>query len=242
MTVTIPEAVTLTTDAQTLPARARAIVIVDAASERLAGEFLKGVKALRAEIAAVFDAHIKRAHDQHRALIDEKKRAEAPAIEAEGILKAALVAFEELQERLRREEEARLQAEARAREETRRLEEAAALELEGCADEAEALLDEPLDASSVLVVERRPSASGIAYRETWSAKVVSLRKLIAFVAQHPEHERLLLPNQTALNQLARAQQHNLTIDGVQAVSTKGVAATARSHATSAISTPRSPRA
>lgn len=223
----------VTAKALTWPEKAHALRVVDAETYDRAGELLKGIKALRDEIADTFDPHIKRAHEAHRALCREKQDAEAPLAEAERILKSGLSAYAQEQERIRREEERRLQEEARKREEQRRLEEAAALEREAKAtgdqaleQEAHALLARPVMTPPVTVASSTPKVAGITHRDAWSAKVTSLVALIKFVAAHPEHQNLLQPNQAALNQLARAMKANLKIDGVQAVNTPTVAARA----------------
>lgn len=216
------------------PDRARALSILGTETYIQAGELLKGIKALRQTIAATFDPHIKRAFDAHRALCREKQDAEAPLLEAEQILKRGLVAYDTEQERLRREEERRRQDEARRIEEVRRLEEAATLEQEAHStgdgallDQAMELLEMPVPTPVVAVEKTTPKVQGVTYRETWSAKVISPLALVKFVAAHPEHINLVSPNLTALNQLARAMKGAMKVDGVQAVSEKSVAASAR---------------
>ena len=82
------------------PDRARALRITDEASYVEGGELLKAIKALRNKIAQTFDDHIKRAFELHRALVGEKKAAEAPLTQAEGIIKHGLIAYTEEQERI----------------------------------------------------------------------------------------------------------------------------------------------
>lgn len=224
----------VTSEASGWPDRAKATVITDSASYMAACELLKGIKALRAKIAETFDPHIKRAYDAHTALCKEKRTAEAPLTEAEGVLKRLCAAYDDAQERLRVLEEQRLQALAREDEERRRLNEAAALEREGNAtgdatlvDEAHALLEQPIEATTVLAERTIPKVAGISYRDTWSARVVSLPKLIAYVAAHPQHANLLVPNQAALNSLARSLKGGMAIDGVSAVCQKITAASGR---------------
>jgi hypothetical protein len=221
----------VTAEAQTWPAQAKALQVVDAATYVDASEMLKGIKALRGKIAETFDPHIARAFDAHRALVREKREAEAPLLDAELIIKRGLTAFDQEQERLRLIEERRRQEEARRIEEARQLEEAAALEREATATgdggllaEAEEMFERPVYVPPVTVARTTPKVAGIVHRETWSAKVVSLPALIKFVAAHPEHQNLLTPNLPALNSLARSMKTNLKVDGVHAICEKGVAA------------------
>lgn len=210
--------------ALTFPDQARAIRIADAVSYAQACEFLKGIKALRSEIADTFQPHITRAHESHKALLKEKADAEAPLAEAERIAKSALVTYDQQQEQARRAEEARVRAELQRQETERRLAEAVALEDAGELAEAEALIDEPITVPVVAVAPTMPKVSGITYRETWSAEVTDLAALVAYVATRPEFAGLLSANMPALNAQARSLKASLRMPGVKAVCTRDVAA------------------
>jgi hypothetical protein len=214
----------VTQKALSMPDQARAVTITSPDSYQRACDFLKGVKALREEIAETFDPHIKRAYDSHRALCAEKKDAEAPLAEAERIVKTALVAWDTEQERIRLAEQRRLEAEAKRQEEDRRISEAEYLSDQGAIDEADALLDAPIDVPVVAIAPTTPKVSGIAYRETWSAKVTDLHALVKFVAANPSHLGLLQASLPALNAQARSLKAQMRIPGVQAIATKDVAA------------------
>ena len=219
-----PESEDIREEALSWPERANAVRIVDNASYVNATELLKGIKALRRRIGEVFDPHVTRAHEAHKALVREKKDAEAPLTEAEGLIKRALVQYTDKQERQRREDEQRLRDEARRREEQRRLEEAAALEQQAVESgnvalgrEAEALLEAPVHTPAVQVAPTTPKVSGISYRETYRAQLVNLMALVTHVATHPEHANLLTLNQPAANQLARSLKTNLRVPGLEVV-------------------------
>lgn len=215
---------TVTEKALTFPERARAICITDDGTYQAACEFLKGIKALRTEIAETFGPHITRAHEAHKALLKEKADAEAPLADAERIAKAALVIYDQEQERIRREEQARQQAELRRQETERRLAEAVALEAVGETETADALIEEPIHVPTVAVAPSTPKVSGISYRETWSANVTSLHKLVKFVAENPSHVGLLSANMPALNAQARSLKAQMQLPGVEAIATRDVAA------------------
>jgi hypothetical protein len=231
--IDFPEAARVTEQALTWPERARGAAVVDAESYGRASELLKGIKALRQEIADTFDPHVKRAHDAHRALLKEKADAEAPLTEAERIIKAALVAYNTEQERLRRIEQERLEREAKAKADEEALARAAAMEQEGrdfgdpaLVEEAHQLLTEQLAAPPppVAVARTTPTVAGIVHRTTWSARVVDLIALVKFVAANPSHIGLLQANQAALNAQARSLKAAMRLPGVQAVPTQDVAA------------------
>ena len=210
--------------ALTYPDQARALRIADAGTYQGACDFLKGIKALRTEIADTFGPHITRAHEAHKALLKEKSDAEAPLAEAERITKAALVTYDAAQEQIRRAEAARLQEQLRQQEHERRLAEAVELEQAGESAEAEALIEAPITVPTVAVAPSTPKVSGIAYRETWSANVTDLGALVKHVAAHPQFAGLLLANMPALNAQARSLKAQMQIPGVEAVCTRDVAA------------------
>jgi len=221
-------------EALTWPERARAAIVTDAPSYSLAGELLLGIKALRRKIAETFDPHIARAFAAHRALTKEKGDAEAPLTEAEGVLKTALVSYDQAQQRIQREEQARQDRIAREQAERDALARAVAMEAEGrqfgddaMVAEAHALVEQAIAAPAPalpFVPKATPKVAGIAMRTTWSCQCADLAALIRFVAAHPEHTNLLTFNQSAGNALARAQGERMNILGLRAVATQGVAA------------------
>lgn len=220
--------------ALTWPERARAVSVVDASSYASAGELLRGIKALRGEIAETFDPHIKRANEAHRALLEQKRQAETPLTEAERVIKDALIKYDQEQERLRREEQRRLEEEARRQAEQDALDRAAAMEREGrefgddaMVQEAQQLVEEQLQAPPppvATIAKATPKVAGIVHRTTWSARVVDFHALVKFVASNPSHIGLLVVNQPALNAQARSLKGAMSLPGVQAVPTNDVAA------------------
>lgn len=222
-------------EAASWPEQARALAVVDDATSVRASEMLKGIKALRQRIAETFDPHIKRAHDAHRALCREKQEAEAPLTEAETILKRGLVAYDDAQEAARRVRERELEEQARREEETRRLDAAAALEREAQAAgdptllyEAEEMIAAPVPTPVVSVAKTTPKVAGIVYRDNWKAHPdVDVKALAAAITSGAVSVTLLLPNMTALNQLARATKGSQPIPGVRFFNDRGVAAGSR---------------
>ncbi len=165
--------------ALTWPERARALVVTDDAGYAQGAELLKGIKALRQEVADTFDDHIRRAHEAHKALVREKADAEAPLTEAEGIIKVALVTYRNAQEQKRKDEERRLAEEACRRQQERALAEAAALEAAGEVEEAAALLEDATTAPAPVVVlpSSTPKVSGISYKSIWKFRIVDANKV-----------------------------------------------------------------
>lgn len=203
--------------------QARGMVITSADDYARVAEFLLGIKQLREKVAATFDVHIKRAYEAHRALVAEKREAEAEAIKAEEIAKALLAAWDTARETADADE--RRRNEAIAEEHGRMLDDAiATAEARGDFATADGIREERARAVPAPVVPSTPKVEGITFRETWTAKVVDLAALVAAAAAHRPWVALLKADQTALNAQARSLKSRLAIPGVEAVCSKGVGA------------------
>lgn len=226
-------------DAQRWALRARGLTITDAESCVNASQLLLSVKGLRLSIARWFEPHIEAAMETKRkaeaarkGLVDEKDRMEAPLVEAEGVLKRSLLAWEDAQERIRREQERALQAEAQRRAEVATLEAAAAMELEatkagdaGLLQEAQDILAQPIEAPVVVVQTSIPTVKGVTYRDNWKAHPeIDIKALAADVAAGRVPAGFLLPNLTAINQFARATQGSQPVGGVRFFNDRQIAA------------------
>jgi len=176
------EAQEITERALTVPEQAKGIVIKSHDDYARAGEMLLVIKDLRKEIDATFDPIIKKAHEAHKEAVAQKKKVDAPLVEAEGIIKPRISAWNTEQERLRREEEARLREIARKQEEERLLMEAIAAEEEAkangatkeeAAQESAAIMAEPVYVAPVVVPRMVPKVAGIAMKQVWKFRIVN---------------------------------------------------------------------
>lgn len=117
--------------------------------------------------------------------------------------KARIAAENAAREKLAREERERLERQAREAANEGRAEEAFAL-----AQTAQLVV---APAQSVAA----PKLAGVSSRANWSAECTDLAALIRFVAQRPEYTNLLMANQSALTQMAKAQKAAMKVDGVR---------------------------
>ena len=157
--------------ALTMPERAAAIDVVDAATYAVAGEFLVDVKTLRKEIEAHHAPMIESAHLAHKAALAARKKYDEPLAAAERIVKGALAAYRHEEERKRREREAELRREAERLEEEERLREATRLEEQGKKAQAEAVLERPSVAPVVSLESQTPKVAGVSTRTTWDFEI-----------------------------------------------------------------------
>lgn len=231
----------LARDAVRWAGEVRSLEIHDAKGCTQASLLLRSIKGVRADIQRWFAPHVEAAMETKRkadaarkALVDEQERMEAPLVNAEGVVKRALLAWEQAEEQRRRAEEERLQAEARRLAEEQTLAAAAELELaaaqSGDAEmraEAEAILAQPIEAPAVSVKSFVPKVQGISYRDNWKAHPeVNIRQLAAAVANGTAPATFLLPNMTAINQWARATQGSQTLPGIRVFNDRQIAAKA----------------
>lgn len=137
----------------------------------------------------------------------------------------ALVAFDQEQDRLRRQEQLRLEAEARQKAEEERLAQVVELEAQGV-DEmtVNAVLDAPVQVTEIAVAPQTYERSkAVTYRDNWSGECFDLFKLVQAVAKDKSKIGLLQINQQALNQMAKALKESMSIPGCRPVNNKVVA-------------------
>jgi hypothetical protein len=202
--------------ALTLPDEARAVTITSQATYDRAVEMLRGAVALADEISAHYRPLKEKAYQAHRAICEAEKKLLAPPTEAASILKRSIAAWDQEQERLRREAEARLAAEERRRAEGQQLAAAAEAEALGATQEdVDAILSEPVPVVAVQAAPRYQRAQGVVARTIYSARVVNLKALLRAVLDGTVPEQAIMANQTFLNAQARALKEAMQYPGVQ---------------------------
>ncbi len=219
--------------------RAQSLQVTDSESCVNASHLLRSVKQLRSQVQAWFQPHIEAAMETKRkaeaarkALADERDKMEAPLVNAEGILKRSLLAYEQAQEAARMAEERRLQADAQAQAEAATLAYAARLEAEanatgdqGMLQEAQDILAQPIEAPVVSVSSHVPKVHGISFRDCWKAHPdVDVKALATAVGRGDVPESFLEPNLTKINQFAEACEGTMPVPGVRFFNDRTVAA------------------
>ena len=203
-------------------AEARVFKIVTTEQYSAAGEKLKGIMALKRKVDAAFDDIIKKAYSTHREAVAKKKEHEAPLIEAEGIYKRAMLGFQQDQERIRREQQAKLEEEARK--EREKLEaRAAKAEEKGKTEKADELRAQAATVPTPIVQIETPRVASISTRETHRAVVVDQMALLKAVVEGKVPEGAILANDAFLNAQARLQKSALNYPGVKVVVEQGIA-------------------
>lgn len=205
----------LETQAISVPDRAKGMTVKTAEDYMAAGELLKTIKGIRAEIDATFDPIIEKAHASHKEAISQKRKVEMPLAEAEAILKPRIAAWMAEQERLRKEAEMLAQRKAQEEAERLQLEEAALLHEIGETELANSRLEEKPLVAPVILPKSVPKVTGVSMTKRYSAVVVSLMDLIKAVAAGKVPIQAVKADEVFLNRQAVAMKDALQYPGVR---------------------------
>lgn len=175
----------LETEALTLPEKAKQIQIIDADSLHKGNEFIHVCRQLRKKIAETMDPIIKRAYGVHQEALAQKKKLEAPLIQAEDIVGPLIASYKrKIEEEIRaREEEKERKIEEERKKKEEALEKAAALEKAGDygrADEEFKKAEEIEEEESLLALEpkfkaKAPETKGTSIRKVWKFRLKNLK-------------------------------------------------------------------
>jgi hypothetical protein len=186
------------TQTELVVARAHELTITSDADYEAAGAFLVNeVKAVLKAIRETFDPIVKAANTAHKEALAQRKAHEAPLLEAERVVKAAMGTYHAEQvEARRKEEEARLDA-ARREAEERALEEAERLEKEGRTEAAEARVSEPVvpTVAAPATKPAKPKAEGVSVRMLTKYRIV---------AEGDIKRKFLKPDEKKIGQIVRS--------------------------------------
>lgn len=205
--------------------QASSIIITNSVQMETAGEFLRGLKTIRQRIKDTFDGPIASAHKAHRDILAAKAKHDKPLQAAESFVKGRIGDYHAEQDRIRREEERKRREEEEKRvreakeEEDCRLAKAAELEQQGKAEEAEAVLDAPVEPPPKLAapIARPAPVAGVRVQSKWSWRLVDADKL---------PRAYMKIDEGAIGKVVRAMKGKTNIPGVEAFEEKQVAATA----------------
>ena len=203
--------------------REATIVVKDSETYTTAATEMKGGKAMIKKIKDFFKPLKSKANEAHKAITQKERETLAPVEEFCKKIQGKMIAFQSEQDRIRREEEARIREEQRKREEEAKIAEAAEAEAAGDVELAEQIIMEPVAVAPVVVPKKTPDVQGVSYRETWKAEVVDALALVKFVADNPTWAHLITVNTRELNNLARSQKTAMKIPGVRAYAEKSIA-------------------
>jgi hypothetical protein len=199
---------------------ARSLPIHDEPTFQAASTCLVRIKTLRTRLEELLAPHIKRAFEAHRALVEDRRRLDAPLTDAETMLKRRLAEFTVAEEARRAIESRRHSVEAQEARSARIWAEVEALESDGYHDEAAEVVAEFVHAPAPLLISlpARVTAPGISCREVW-------RYAVEDPAQIPRE--YLTIDHTKLGGVVRALKSAASIPGVRVWVERTIAAARR---------------
>jgi len=177
-----------------LVARARALVVNDPVSRKVASADLRRAVDLKRAIENAFREPKAKADAAHKSICKLEKELLAEPAEAERILKKEKIGPYDIaeEERVQREE-ARIAAELKRGEEDERLAKAEALSDAGHKEEAEHLLEQPIVAPVVRI--EREKSDGESLRRPWTFRILDESKI---------DRRFLMPDEKKIRQTVAA--------------------------------------
>ena len=184
-------------------------------------------KELLKEIDGAYDDLVKSAHKLHKDLVAKKAKFYNPTEAGVKAAKKLMSDFELEEKKAREADQKRLEDIARKEEEERLLLEALEAEEEAkangatpqeAAQEAEAIINEPVYVAPVVLQKTTPKVQGVVFREIWKAQVVNFRDLVVAVAAGKAPIQALKADEVFLGQQARSLKQALNIPGVKSFS------------------------
>lgn len=212
-----PDVKEVTTMALSIPDRANAIIINSNEDYARAGQLLLTIKGIRKKIEETFKPIKQKMDVAKKEVLDQEKAADAPLAKAEAIIKPRIAQWNAEQERIRKEEEDRQRAIAQAAEEERRLQEAILAEQSGHKEEAEAIIETPIQAAPVVIPKTTPKVAGISFTKQWKFRIVDEAKI---------PRQYLSVDEQKIGAVVRALKDSTNIPGVEIYSVDSVSSRA----------------
>lgn len=203
---------------------AKAVEIVDQPSYDKAVELLATVRAVIGSIETDRKQMKRGVIDAGKAIDAKAAGAKKPWQDAERILASRVRRFLEEAERARRSEQLRIEAEHKRQLEAEALENAENLQKAGASPQmVDAAIDERTIQQTAPPAPTAPQIDrgGAGIRHNWKAEVDDFSALVDWCSETGSYH-LLLANQSALNQMAKAQRNLLKIPGIRAWDDRGV--------------------
>lgn len=203
-------------EALTIVQRAALVKIKDQESYDFAcGLLQKDIIPFRKKWAEYWAPIKNAAWGSYKQIMAKIQQYDEPAEKAERIVKDEIRRWDDEQDRIRADQQRKAQEEAEKAAEEERLHAAIVAEESGATQaEVSAIFETPMAVVAPPVVPTYTKSAGISKRSNWKAKVTDLHALVKAAAKDKSLMAYLEPNQTALNNRAKADQKTMNIPGV----------------------------
>ena len=148
--------------------------VVDVASEERAAGFVRQVDGQIKLVRTAFAKPKKLADEAHKSICALEKNCLGQGEQAKRIVKGKIGVWQTEQERIRRDEQARLQREAQKQSDDAAMQRAEALEADGRTGEAQAAIDHPVQAPIMPAPPAPPKLEGAQTRLYWRHRVTDV--------------------------------------------------------------------
>ena len=214
---------TVETKASTALGIAQALKIETDADRLRVGEFVKVVKALQKEVKADREPERVAAQKLLDAIRGGRNKHLVPLEQAEEIAKKKGLAYDDAQERKRREEQDRINAQLREEEQARILADAQTLEDGGAVEEAAAVRAQEPEVVPMIIPNLAPKIEGQHTLTLWKCRVLNLETLVKAVAEDRVSIAYLQVNQVYANSEVKRLKEQFAVDGIEPYTEKSLA-------------------
>lgn len=199
------------------------VVITTAAQYEIAAAYLMTIKGLLQKIEDARTRITKPLNESLRETNKQAKEASAPLTAAEAEIKEAMGEYSDEQDRIRREEQAKVDAAARVQQDKLQQQAAKAL-ASGKVERAEMLETRASTVVAPVIQREAPRVSGISTREVWKGQCTDLKALVKAIAEGRAALSLVMANDKVIGAQARNLKAEFVADGVRVWSEKQIAA------------------
>jgi len=211
----VPETEEVGSKALSVYDQSLAVKIIDKESYLKAGELWKTIKEMIKEVEDTFNPIVDAAFKAHRKSTEQRAKYLDPLKSAYKGVKGLMDVWDRQQEEIRLAEQKRLEEIARKEEEERRLQEAIEAEEEAkangataqeAAQEAEAIINEPVYVPPVVLQKETPKVKGLSFRTVWKFRIVNANSI---------PRQYLIPDEKAIGAVIRSSQGRIRIAGIE---------------------------
>ena len=194
------------------------IHVVDADTDREAGERCNAIVAMEKRVGAYWDPLCDAAHKSWKGIVAKRSEFLDPLAEAKKAQTVSMKTWEREAERKRQEAERVAQEAARKQAEDDAIAAAAALEKQGTPEakaEAAAIIDAPVDVPQIVIPTEKPAGFGSFTRENWKAEATDIKAMARAILAGQMPEQALMGNSVFLGQQVRSLKGAMKWPGVR---------------------------
>lgn len=205
----------VTEKALSIVEQAGMVKITDSKSYEVAGFLWKTIGEVMKEVKETFDPIVDAAFKAHKKACEQRSKYFDPLAKAQKEVKRLMGVWEAEREAERQAEQKRLEEIARKEEEERRLQEAIEAEEQAkangateqeAAQEAEAIINEPVYVAPVVLPKETPKVKGLSFRTVWKFRITNLDAI---------PRQYMIPDEKAIGAIVRSSQGRIRIAGVE---------------------------